>query len=50
MSRIDDLENPDVLSTGASTGIGAALARASNELSGCITGNIVHVNGGLYMP
>jgi len=30
--------------------VGAFLFLASNELSGYITGNIVHVNGGLYMP
>jgi len=30
--------------------VGAFLFLASNELSGFITGNIVHVNGGLYMP
>ena len=29
---------------------GAFLFLASNELSGYITGNIVHVNGGMYMP
>jgi len=30
--------------------VGAFLFLASNEMSGFITGNIVHVNGGLYMP
>ena len=30
--------------------VGAFLFLASNELSGYITGNIVHVNGGMYMP
>jgi len=30
--------------------VGAFLFLASNQLSGYITGNIVHVNGGLYMP
>jgi 3-oxoacyl-[acyl-carrier protein] reductase len=30
--------------------IGAFLFLASNEMSGYITGNIVHVNGGMYMP
>lgn len=29
---------------------GAFLFLASNELSGYITGNIVHVNGGMFMP
>ena len=29
---------------------GSFLFLASNELSGYITGNIVHVNGGMYMP
>ena len=30
--------------------VGAFLFLASNELSGYITGNMVHVNGGMYMP
>lgn len=30
--------------------VGAFLFLASNELSGYVTGNIVHVNGGMYMP
>jgi len=30
--------------------VGAFLFLASNEMSGYITGNIVHVNGGMYMP
>jgi 3-oxoacyl-[acyl-carrier protein] reductase len=30
--------------------VGAFLFLASNELSGYITGNIVHVNGGMFMP
>jgi len=30
--------------------VGAFLFLASNDMSGFITGNIVHVNGGLYMP
>lgn len=30
--------------------VGAFLFLASNQLSGYITGNIVHVNGGMYMP
>lgn len=30
--------------------VGAFLFLASNEMSGFITGNIVHVNGGLYLP
>ena len=30
--------------------VGAFLFLTSNELSGYITGNIVHVNGGMYMP
>lgn len=30
--------------------VGAFLFLASDELSGYITGNIVHVNGGMYMP
>lgn len=30
--------------------VGAFLFLASEELSGYITGNIVHVNGGMYMP
>jgi|SRR5688572_12370601 3-oxoacyl-[acyl-carrier protein] reductase len=100
MSQIEDLQDRAMLITGASSGIGAALARAfaaqgaqlalhfnshesearaladeiarngskpgrigeagdrvgaflflaSIELSGFITGNIVHANGGLYMP
>jgi 3-oxoacyl-[acyl-carrier protein] reductase len=30
--------------------IGSFLFLASNELSGYITGNMIHVNGGMYMP
>ena len=30
--------------------VGAFLFLASNEMSGYITGNMVHVNGGMYMP
>jgi 3-oxoacyl-[acyl-carrier protein] reductase len=30
--------------------VGAFLFLASDELSGYVTGNIVHVNGGMYMP
>ena len=30
--------------------VGAFLFLASNELSGYVTGNMVHVNGGMYMP
>ncbi len=30
--------------------VGAFLFLASNELSGYITGNMIHVNGGMYMP
>src|SRR4029079_11438339 len=30
--------------------VGAFLFLASNDMSGYITGNIVHVNGGMYMP
>lgn len=30
--------------------VGSFLFLASNELSGYITGNMVHVNGGMYMP
>ena len=30
--------------------VGAFLFLASNELSGYVTGNIVHVNGGMFMP
>jgi 3-oxoacyl-[acyl-carrier protein] reductase len=30
--------------------VGAFLFLASNELSGYITGNMLHVNGGMYMP
>jgi maleamate amidohydrolase len=30
--------------------VGAFLFLASNEMSGYITGNTVHVNGGMYMP
>ena len=30
--------------------VGAFLFLASDEMSGYITGNIVHVNGGMYMP
>ena len=30
--------------------VGAFLFLASNEISGYITGKIVHVNGGMYMP
>jgi 3-oxoacyl-[acyl-carrier protein] reductase len=30
--------------------VGAFLFLCSNELSGYVTGNIVHVNGGMYMP
>jgi 3-oxoacyl-[acyl-carrier protein] reductase len=30
--------------------VGSFLFLASNSLSGYITGNIVHVNGGMYMP
>jgi 3-oxoacyl-[acyl-carrier protein] reductase len=30
--------------------VGSFLFLASNELSGYITGNIIHVNGGMYMP
>jgi 3-oxoacyl-[acyl-carrier protein] reductase len=30
--------------------VGAFLFLASNELSGYITGNMVHVNGGMFMP
>ncbi len=30
--------------------VGAFLFLASNELSGYVTGNIVHVNGGMHMP
>jgi NAD(P)-dependent dehydrogenase (short-subunit alcohol dehydrogenase family) len=31
-------------------GSGAFLFLASNEFSGYITGNMIHVNGGMYMP
>ena len=30
--------------------VGAFLFLASNDLSGYITGNMIHVNGGMYMP
>ena len=30
--------------------VGSFLFLASNELSGYITGNMIHVNGGMYMP
>ncbi|MEO8018444.1 MAG: SDR family oxidoreductase [Pseudomonadota bacterium] len=30
--------------------VGAFLFLASNELSGFVTGNLVHLNGGMYMP
>jgi 3-oxoacyl-[acyl-carrier protein] reductase len=30
--------------------VGSFLFLASNELSGYITGNLIHVNGGMYMP
>jgi 3-oxoacyl-[acyl-carrier protein] reductase len=30
--------------------VGAFLFLASNEMSCYITGNMVHVNGGMYMP
>jgi NADP-dependent 3-hydroxy acid dehydrogenase YdfG len=44
MTRIDDLRDRAVLITGASSGIGAAVMLAH------ITGNMIHVNGGMYMP
>jgi len=50
MLRIDDLENKSILVTGASTGIGAGLFPASRQLSGYITGEIIHMNGGQEMP
>ena len=30
--------------------VGSFLFLASNDLSGYITGNMIHVNGGMYMP
>jgi 3-oxoacyl-[acyl-carrier protein] reductase len=30
--------------------VGSFLFLASNEMSGYITGNMIHVNGGMYMP
>jgi 3-oxoacyl-[acyl-carrier protein] reductase len=30
--------------------VGSFLFLASGELSGYITGNMIHVNGGMYMP
>ena len=54
MTVIDDLKGKAVLVTGrvgeAQDCVGAFLFLASNELSGYITGNIVRVNGGMYMP
>ena len=67
MTRIDDLAARAVLITGASSGIGAAVARAFGSQGARLAlhynsheaearaladeiGNIVHVNGGMYMP
>jgi 3-oxoacyl-[acyl-carrier protein] reductase len=51
-ARMDAMRDATVLGRvgEAQDCVGAFLFLASNELSGYITGNIVHVNGGMYMP
>jgi 3-oxoacyl-[acyl-carrier protein] reductase len=50
--RIDAMRNATPLGRigEAQDCVGAFLFLASNELSGFVTGNMVHVNGGMYMP
>lgn len=47
---MDDFKDKAILITGASTGIGVFLYFASERLSGYVTGQILEVNGGQFMP